>query len=144
MHCGLAEICGFDWLERSRAHVEIDRRDERAPLVNLGEKVGREMQARRRRGDAAIVRGVYRLIPFGVRGLWRPFDIGRQWYLAVLRECSARVEWPDESDATQSAAQDLNDLDCTVVAERDAAPGFQLPARMPHGQPRTVGQCADH
>ena len=138
------EIVGFHRLERAGAYVEVDRGDQNAALVDLREQLRGEMQAGGWRGDAAVVRRVHGLIAVRIGRFRRAADVRWQWHFAVLRECSARVECPDKSDATQSAAQDLNDLDGTVVAERDAALGFQLSARMPHGQPRTVGHCADH
>ncbi len=103
MHRVLFERLRLHRLERARTDVQIDRRDKRPLLVNLGEQLGGEMQSGRGGGNAAIVRRVHRLISFVIGGRWLPCDVRWERHRAVLRERRARIERTNEPHAPQSA-----------------------------------------
>src|SRR5439155_23039788 len=69
--------------------------------------------------------------------------VGRQRYLAVLGEGGRRVERAQKPYASQAAAQHLDDLDRTVVAEPHRAARFELSSRMSHREPGAVGKLPD-
>src|SRR3989449_9489277 len=73
MHRVITERVSLDGLERARPDVERERGDRDTALVDPGEQLRREVQARGRRSDTPVVGRVDGLIPlligFGGRAL---------------------------------------------------------------------------
>ena len=122
--------------------MQIQGGDGRPFPLYVRDQLRREVQPRRRSGDAAVVGGVDGLVALPVGGGREPMDVGRQRHFPVAGERATGVQGADEADAPQSPAQHLHDLHGAVVAENDPPTRLELAARVAHGEPGAVRELA--
>src|SRR5207253_8440687 len=123
--------------------MEVNRGDENAPLVDLCQQVRGEMESRRRRRHAPVMRSIDGLVALAISRRRRPADVWWQRHFAILRERGARIERADEADLSQTAAEHRYNLDCAILAKRDATAGLEFSSGVPHREPRAVGHLTD-
>ncbi|KGD43715.1 hypothetical protein DO70_6589 [Burkholderia pseudomallei] len=126
VHPVLGEVFDAHRLERARADVQRERRALDAARLERGEHRVVEVQAGRRRGDGARVRGEHRLIAGLVGRVGRVLDVRRQRQPAVALDQHEAVVGEVQREERLDA---LADRHVERIGERERGAGRRALAR---------------
>jgi hypothetical protein len=143
VHRMLGDPLGLDGPERPGAHLEIEGLHPDPLRMKVGQQVAGQVEARRRRGDAALALGVDCLVAQFIRGVRLALDVRRKGQPAEPGDCVLHRR-PHGTDDALAGLEDLDRLDLDVAAEADTPAGAERMARLADRQPTVPTSVLEH